>query len=77
MLIDFHVHIGGLKHWREYMPWVLDLVATFSEQNGLDRTRGNNGEIEPDLLLQFMDEVGLDYAVIVVDYFALDWVADF
>jgi predicted TIM-barrel fold metal-dependent hydrolase len=77
MLIDFHVHIGGLKHWQEYMPWVLDLVATFSEQNGLDRTKGSNGEIEPDLLLQLMDEAGLDYAVIVVDYFALDWAADF
>ena len=24
-----------------------------------------------------MDEIGLDYAVIIADYFALDWIADF
>ena len=77
MYIDYHVHVGSLKHWREYMPWVIDLVDSFSEQNGLKRTIGKTDDIEPDLLLKYMDEIGLDYAVIIADYFALDWTADF
>jgi len=77
MIIDYHVHVGSFRHWQEYMPWVQPLVDGFTEQNGLARTLGPDGEIDPQLLLRFMDEVGMDYAVIVAEYFALDWIADF
>lgn len=77
MIIDCHLHVGGFRHWKEHMPWVLDLVSSFSEQNGLNQTLGKDGEIEPDLLLKYMDSVGMDYAAVISEYFAVDFVADF
>ena len=38
---------------------------------------GGDGEIVPERLLNYLDEVGVDYAVVIAEYFALEWVAEF
>lgn len=76
MVIDIHVHVG-LNLYPNHMPWVLDLMAQFSERNHLGKTRGEDGEIDPHLFLRLLDEVGIDRAVVVSEYFQLDFVAEF
>lgn len=76
MIIDFHVHVG-LNLYPQWMPWVIDLIGQFRERNGLAETLGEDGEIEPYRFLDFLDRAGVDYAVVVAEYFQLDFVAEF
>ena len=76
MVIDFHLHVG-ISLYPGSMPWVLDLIDQFKKQNRLEETRGSDGEIDPYLFLALLDEVGIDCAVVVAEYFQLDMVAEF
>ncbi|MGE5405765.1 MAG: amidohydrolase family protein [Candidatus Saccharibacteria bacterium] len=62
MIIDFHTHLGGKSDWYEgtYM-----LARQFADTNNMDEILDDNGELDPQSYIKYMDRLGIDYTVAI------------
>lgn len=59
MMVDFHIHLGGRKHW---LPWVVKYWDEFSEN-----PQRIEDLMEPQKLSDFMKSEGVDYTVCLAE----------